>query len=254
MYVRNINAERNHTTDELLRDCPRAATCEVSLQCSPRIGRDTGRPVPPERTPGTVAMAEESNVTRAHMLAQMASSKSVTTDVLADEERQFADARLAEDPPVSYLAKGEAPAFVFTNTKRGIGLGAKRSTVEPDKNRGAAFLITGRRTIALVGQDDGDVTYSLPHESVAWAAGHTGFLANRLELRTPAKAYHCWVDRSVPSSVLDEAVSFIEQRTVDDPDPIPGDEEASVMTWRGSSVSPDASREQSSTEETANDD
>lgn len=199
-------------------------------------------------------MVEESNVTRAHMLAQMASSNSVTTDVLADEERQFPDGRLAADPPVAYLREGEAPAFVLTNAKRGIGLGAKRSTVEPDKNRGAAVLVTGRRTLALVGQDDGDVTYSLPHESVAWASGHTGFLANRLELRTPAKAYHCWVERSIPDSVLENVVSFIEQRTVDDPDPISGDKEASVMNWRGSSVSPGASTEQSGTEETGNTD
>jgi hypothetical protein len=252
MYVSNLHAECNHTTDELLRDvvCSASVARERSLQ----TGRVAGRSVPDQRTPGTVTMGEEPAVTRAHMLAQMASSKSVTTDVLADEERQFPEARLAADPPVAYLEDGEAPAFVLTNTKQGIGLGAKRSTVEPDKNRGAAFLVTGRRTIALVGQDDGDVTYSLPHESVAWATGHTGFLANRLEIRTPAKAYHCWIDRSIPDTVLEDAVSFIEQRTIDDPDPIAGDKEASVMTWRGSSVSPSESTKQSSAEETANDD
>jgi hypothetical protein len=54
--------------------------------------------------------------------------------------------------------------------------------------------------------------------------------------------------------VLENVVSFIEQRTVDDPDPISGDKEASVMNWRGSSVSPGASTEQSGTEETGNTD
>lgn len=197
-------------------------------------------------------MADEPGVTRAHMLAQMASSKSVSTDVLANEEREFPESRLADDPPVAYLEEGEAPAFVLTNQKRGIGLGAKRSTVEPDSDRGTVFLVTGRRTLALVGREDGDVTYSLPHDSVAWVSAHTGLLANRLELRTPSKAYHCWADRTVSGSMLDDIVAFVEQRTIDDPEPVAGDEEASVISWRGTSVEPDQST--NGTEPAANDD
>lgn len=181
-------------------------------------------------------MADEPAVTRAHMLAQMASSPSVTTDVLADEQRQFPESRLAGDPPVAYLMDGEAPAYVLTNQKRGIGLGSKRNTTEPDGDRGTVFLVTGERTLALVGQEDGDETFSLPHDSIAWVSAHSGLLANRIELRTPAKAYHCWVERAAPDALLDGVKSFVEERTVESPDPIPGDDEASVISWRGSSV------------------
>lgn len=166
----------------------------------------------------------------------MASSDSVTTDILADEERQFSDGRLSGEPPLAYLDESESPAFVLTNGKKGLGLGAKRNTTSPDSDRGSIFLLTGERTICLIGQDDGDETYSIPHESIAWVSYHTSFFSNRLELRTPSKAYHCWADRTTGESLLADVVSFIEERQPPDPTPIPGDSEASVFTWRGGDV------------------
>ncbi|MXR51671.1 hypothetical protein GRX03_08650 [Halovenus sp. WSH3] len=178
----------------------------------------------------------DSTISRANLIAQMVSDDSVTTDLLADEERQFTDGRLSEEPPIAYLAESESPAYVLTNRKKGVGLGTKSNTVTPDGDRGTVIMVTGRRTVCLVGQEDGDESYSIPHDAVAWVAYHTGFFSNRLELRTPAKGYHCWAERATSERRLDDIVSYIDDRRPDDPSPISGDSEASVYTWRGDTV------------------
>ncbi len=185
----------------------------------------------------------DSTLTRANLLAQMVSDDSVTTDLLADNEREFSDGRLAGEPPISYLDESESPAYVLTNSKKGIGLGTKGNTVSPDSNRGTVIMITGRRTICLIGQEDGDETYSIPHDAVAWASYHIGFFSNRLELRSPAKGYHCWADSATSEQLLDDIVAYIDERRSSDPTPISGDSEASVYSWRGDTVSTDDSEE-----------
>lgn len=194
-------------------------------------------------------MTGGSEITRANLLAQMASDPSVTTDVLADTERQFPDGRLVDDPPVAYLAESESPAFVLTNAKKGIGLGAKRNTVSPDRDRGTVILVTARRTLCLVGTEPEDETFTIPHGAVAWVSYHTGLFANRLELRTPAKAYHCWTERSTGDSQLEAVTAFIDERLTDDPTPIAGDDDASVVTWRGGTVKSGAGERDDSSEE-----
>lgn len=178
----------------------------------------------------------DSTLTRANLIAQMAPDDSVTTDILADDERQFEDGRLAAAPPIDYLDESESPAYVLTNSKKGIGLGTKGNTVSPDSNRGTVIMITGRRTICLVGQDGDDQTYSIPHDAIAWVSYHTSFFSNRLELRTPAKGYHCWADRTTPETLLSDISDYIDDRRSDDPTPIAGDSEASVYSWRGGTV------------------
>ncbi len=178
----------------------------------------------------------DSTLTRANLIAQMVSDDSVTTDLLADDERDFSDGRLSDEAPISYLDESESPAYILTNNKKGIGLGTKNNTVSPDSNRGTVTMITGRRTICLVGQEDGDETYSIPHDAVAWASYHTGFFSNRLELRTPAKGYHCWADRATSEQLLEDITGYIDERTSSDPTPIAGDNEASVYSWRGDTV------------------
>lgn len=178
----------------------------------------------------------DSTLTRANLIAQMAPDDSVTTDILADDERQFADGRLADEPPIDYLDESESPAYILTNSKKGIGLGTKGNTTAPDSDRGTVVMITGRRIICLVGQDDGDQTYSIPHDAIAWVSYHTGFFSNRLELRTPAKGYHCWADRSTSEELLSDITDYIDDRRSEDPTPIAGDAEASVYSWRGDTV------------------
>lgn len=190
-------------------------------------------------------MTEQPGQTRANLLAQMASHPSVTTDVLAGTERQFKSSRLSGDPPIAYLEESEAPAYVLTNQKKGIGLGTKRRTTTPDNGRGTITLVTGRRTLCLVGQDSSDEVVSVPHESVASVSAHTGLLANRLELRTPQKAYHCWVERTAPDSLLESVATFIDERKSEDPVEVDRDDGASRVTYRGNAVAPETDTDDS---------
>jgi len=180
-------------------------------------------------------MKGQSPITRANLLAQMASNRTVTTDVLADEERQFAESRLVGPPPVERLEKSEAPAFVFTNAKRGIGLGSKRRTTAPDSDRGTVALVTGRRVLCLVGTEPEDELIEVPIESIASATGHTGLLANRLEIRTPRKAYHIWADRTTDEAVQ-AAAEFIEDRMFEEPEQLERRDGANRVTYRGRSI------------------
>ena len=178
-------------------------------------------------------MSNESPVTRANLLAQMASDPSVSTDVLADQERQFDESRLSGPPPVTHLTESEAPAYVLTNAKRGIGLGSKRRTTEPDSDRGTICLVTGERVLCLIGMEPEDEVLDVPYKHVASVSGHTGWLANRLEIRTPRKAYHIWVERNSNETVM-EAESFIKDRMAQDPEELSRQDGASRVTYRGS--------------------
>ena len=177
-------------------------------------------------------MSNKSPITRANLLAQMVSDPSVTTDVLADQERQFEESRLAGPPPVDRLGESESPAYVLTNQKRGIGLGTKRRTEEPDKDRGTIVLVTGRRILCIVGSGPNDDEFEIPYESVASVTAHTGWLANRLEIRTPRKAYHCWADRN-SNDVVEAAAEFVEQRIGAEPKELSRRDGASRVTYRG---------------------
>jgi hypothetical protein len=134
-------------------------------------------------------MTEGSALDRAMTLAEMAPHPSVTVGVLAGREERFPDGRL-HDPPVTHLDGTEAPAYVLTNEKRGVGLGTKRNTTKPAGDRGTAVVVTDRRTLCLVGGESEDTAIEVPHESVVAASYHTGLLATRFVLRTPRKQYH----------------------------------------------------------------
>lgn len=176
---------------------------------------------------------------RAFVLAEMSSDDSVTMSVLAGREGRFAASEPLNDPPVASLEETEAPVFVLTNGKRGIGRGVKSHTVAPDEDFRTVVLVTGRRTICLVGQADGDTVFSIPHESVAAVRYSTGFRKHRLVLQTPESAYHCWVHRKTEEGVLDRATEFIRGQKVEEPEPV-DDEAVSRVMYRGRPVTQDA--------------
>jgi hypothetical protein len=171
-------------------------------------------------------------------LAEMAPHRSVTVGVLAGQEGVFPDARLHE-PPVTYLEDTEAPAYALTNTRRGIGLGTKRNTTAPADGRGTVVLVTGRRTLCLVGQERDDEVIEIPHESVAAVSVHRGLLAHRFELRTPRRGYHCWVPRGTERSLLATAAEFVRDRVGETPEEMETDDGANRLTYRGQPVSPE---------------
>ncbi|WP_424003027.1 hypothetical protein ACOZ4I_03370 [Haloarcula salina] len=183
-------------------------------------------------------MSDGNVADRAFTLAEMTSSDSVTMEVLAGREGRFSQSPPLTEPPVTYLDVGEAPAYVLTNGKRGIGLGTKRKTVSPAGDRRTVVLVTGRRTLCLVGKHDEDEVISVPHEAVADVSYKTGFRAHRLALRTPRKMFHCWVHRKTDESVLEAAASFIEERQTDAPESIDGGDDANRVMYRGRPVAP----------------
>ncbi|WP_415381538.1 hypothetical protein [Halosimplex sp. TS25] len=181
-------------------------------------------------------MSDGSPLDRAMTLAEMAPHASVTVGVLAGREESFPDGRLHQ-PPVTRLDGTEAPAYVLTNGKRGIGLGTKRNTTKPAGDRGTAIVVTDRRTLCLVGGDEADSVIEVPHDSVVAASYHTGLLATRFVLRTPRKQYHCWAKRSTSESLLAAAAEYVEERTTESPEEIETDDGANQLTYRGQPIS-----------------
>ena len=195
-------------------------------------------------------MTDRATYDRAETLAEIAPSDTVTAPLLAGVEGRFATPPLHE-PPVSYLEPAESPAYVLSNAKRGIGLGSKRNTVSPSRDHETVVLVTGRRTLCLVGQGSTDRCIEIPHESIAEASFKTGFRASRLALKTPRNIYHCWVTRETDAELLAAVTAFIEERQQADPEEIDSDDNASRVLYRGLPVRQGtASPEPSSSDET----
>jgi hypothetical protein len=190
---------------------------------------------------------------RAFTLAEMASDHSVTMAVLAGREGRFSRDEPLNDAPVTYLEGTEAPAFVLTNGKRGIGLGVKNNTIEPTGEFRTVVLVTGRRTLCLVGRAEGDEVIEVPHGSVADVRYNTGFRKHRFVLRTPESAYHCWVHRKTDEAVLEGATEFVEERMVEDPEPVADDHATSRMMYRGRPVTRANDTEPAETEQESTD-
>ncbi len=174
-------------------------------------------------------MTDRATYDRAETLAEIAPSESVTAPLLAGAEGRFATPPLHE-PPVSYLEPAESPAFVLSNAKRGVGLGSKRNTVAPSGDHETVVLVTGRRTLCLVGQESTDRVIEIPHESIADAEYKTGFRAHRVALSTPQNIYHCWVSRKTDEDLLASVTAFIGDRQGETPESV--GEEDTVM-YRG---------------------
>lgn len=182
-------------------------------------------------------MTEQHHIDRALTLAEIAPNESVTISTLAGEDGRFSSTPPSNEPPVSYLEPAEAPAFILANTKRGIGLGSKRNTVSPASDRESLVIVTGRRTLCLVGKQSTDEVIEVPHKSVAAAEVHTGFRAHRLALRTPRNIYHCWLNRRTDTDRIEAAATFIEDRQPETPEEIESDDNASQVMYRGQPVS-----------------
>mgnify|MGYP000156247613 CR=1 FL=1 len=171
----------------------------------------------------------------AFTLAEMTSNDSVTMALLAGREGRFTKESPLNDPPVTYLEGTEAPAYALTNAKRGIGRGVKTNTVTPDGDYRTVVLVTGRRTLCLVGKATGDEVIEIPHDAVAAVSYSRGLRKHRLVLRTPESAYHCWVHRKTDTALLEDVTDFIADRQIEEPDTI-DDEGPSRVMYRGQPV------------------
>ncbi|WP_136689936.1 hypothetical protein [Halorhabdus amylolytica] len=194
-------------------------------------------------------MIDQRILDRAATLAEMAPDDSVTAEVLSGRESRFSTATPLAKPPVTYLEDTEAPAYVLTNAKRGIGRGSKRNTVSPDGERRTVVLVTGRRTLCLVGRESEDEVIEVPHDAVAKAAYNTGLRGHRIALRTPRQQYHLWVHRKTGEPLLETTTEFIGDHQLDDPETLE-DNDASRVMYRGRPVNLDAGPRQSGDSET----
>jgi hypothetical protein len=183
-------------------------------------------------------MSDQRAMNRAMTLAEIAPDPSVTVGLLAGQEGAFPDSRLSR-PPVTYLENTEAPAYALTNGKKGIGLGTKRNTTSPADGKGTVALVTGRRTLCLVGGPDEDEVVEIPHESVAEVTYRRGWLAHRFVLKTPRRQYHVWVSRGTEESVLSGAAEFVRDRLDETPEEMETEDGANRLTYRGQPVSPE---------------
>lgn len=195
---------------------------------------------------------------RAETLAAAADHPSVGVERLAGEAGYIPKSYLADGPAVTHLDTEEAPAYLFSNRKRGVGIGSKRNRTKPDDGYETIVLVTDRRTLALVGQAGGDAVVSVPHERAAAVEYATSLFANRLTVRTPRTAYHFWIDRSVAEPDLDAAAGYVHRRLPETPragggsgsrstgGPDAGDDgrtdapEEHRVTYRGKPVAPEA--------------
>ena len=174
-------------------------------------------------------MIDRATFDRAETLAEIAPNDTVTAPLLSGAEGRFATPPLHE-PPVSYLEPAESPAYVLSNGKRGIGLGSKQNTVPPSRDHETVVLVTGRRTLCLVGQGSTDRVVEIPHEDVATASYKTGFRAHRLALKTPRNIYHCWVTRRTDEETLAAVTTFIKDRQGETPESI---DDSNTVLYRG---------------------
>lgn len=180
-------------------------------------------------------MTDRATYDRAETLAEIAPNDTVTAPLLSGAEGRFTTPPLHE-PPVSYLEPAESPAYVLSNAKRGIGLGSKRNTVAPSRDHETVVLVTGRRTLCLVGQGSTDRVIEIPHTSIADASYRTGLRAHRVALKTPRNIYHCWVNRATDESVLRAVTGFIGDRQQAEPEELDNDDNASRVLYRGRPV------------------
>jgi hypothetical protein len=156
-------------------------------------------------------MGEQSVQERAELLAQMAPHPSVSATALAGQD-DGGDGSGLVNPPMTYLDDGEAPAYLFTNTKRGVALGTKQNRSEPADGRGTVILVTGRATLCIVGGESRDNGVRIRHQLVEEVTYHSGFLTNRLEIQTADRRYHCWIDRGIEDQHVEDATSYIRAR------------------------------------------
>ncbi|MDS0283670.1 hypothetical protein [Haloarcula onubensis] len=174
-------------------------------------------------------MTDRATDDRAQTLAEIAPNETVTAPLLSGAEGRFSTPPLHE-PPVAYLEPAESPAYVLSNAKRGVGLGSKRNTVSPSRDHETVMLVTGRRTLCLVGQASTDQVIEIPHEDVAAVGYRTGLRAHRLTVKTPRHIYHCWVTRRADEDLLAAVTEFVEDRQGETPESVGAD---GTVMYRG---------------------
>ncbi|EMA01421.1 hypothetical protein C437_17031 [Haloarcula vallismortis ATCC 29715] len=85
----------------------------------------------------------------------------------------FSTGYLHDEPALAAVDDDETPRFALTSRKHGVEIGTSKSgeTVRPGRNYRMVGVVTDRRLILLVGTDDGDRRFAVPHVDIDQVAG-----------------------------------------------------------------------------------
>ncbi|RLM89916.1 hypothetical protein D3D01_18560 [Haloarcula sp. Atlit-7R] len=97
----------------------------------------------------------------------------------------FSTGYLHDEPALAAVDDDETPRFALTSRKHGVELGTSESgeTVQPSSNYRMIGVVTDRRLIVLVGNDDGDRRFAVPHVDIDQVAGDHSLGHGQITLR-----------------------------------------------------------------------
>ncbi|MFU1780644.1 hypothetical protein ACM16X_04610 [Haloarcula japonica] len=85
----------------------------------------------------------------------------------------FSTGYLRDEPALAAVDDDETPQFALTSRKHGIEIGTSESgkTVRPGSNYRMIGIVTDKRFLLLVGDDDGDTRFAIPHVDIDQISG-----------------------------------------------------------------------------------
>ena len=92
---------------------------------------------------------------------------------------------LHDGPALAVVDDDETPQFVLTSRKHGIEIGGSESgeTVRPGSNYRMIGIVTDKRLLLLVGDDDGDTRFAVPHVDIGQISGDRSLGHGRITFR-----------------------------------------------------------------------
>jgi len=105
----------------------------------------------------------------------------------------FADGALVER-----LREGEGVDYALQNLTKGLKVerDSQRDKADPAANFRSALLVTDDRLLYVVGQDEGDETFSVPFSRVHDVDTSTGMFKDRITVYTDAETYDMYVQKA----------------------------------------------------------
>lgn len=151
-----------------------------------------------------------STTQRARQLVASACTETVTEQLLIGGNEYTGEFILYDQPPIAHLEPDEQPHAILFNDLKGVGIDSKRNTVTPDGRARSVFIVTDRRLLLLVGQQDGDWVRSVSLDTVTGGAYHTGLMKHRVVVYTHEQSYHLWADAFYEERELASVVELFE--------------------------------------------
>ena len=127
------------------------------------------------------------------------------------------------DGPLAHrLRDTEQVDYALQNLTHGIAVevDGTEEDISPDSDYRTALLVTDGRLLYVVGQSDGDETFSIPYTKIEDTEASSGILKDRITINTGSKSYHMFVQKgSNPEEITDHinTLSKSDTQHVDNP-------------------------------------